>query len=151
MKKILIFLFCIMATQLFLGCKKTNIPEGNYTFGWTVTTTDSVIYNSCVYYEPIYFEIVESNKDFIVFASSDTLYKDDDKVIGTIKATGSSCYGHNIFLGQKQLSGTCRKEKGTHIISGEIRTIVYGPKEIDHNIVWDTVDAVGTFEMKSSF
>jgi len=151
LKKIQIFLFCIIASQFFLGCKKTNIPEGNYTFVWTVTTTDSVIYNSCER-NNLYLEVIESNKDFIVFATNDTLYKEGQTVFGTFKGVGATmCHGHNIFFGQKQLSGTCRKEKGKHIISGEIKTIVYGPKEIDHNVVWDTVDAVGTFEMKSSF
>jgi hypothetical protein len=143
-------LFCLL-TISFWGCKKTSVPKGDYSYEWTIITTDSVTFNSCPS-NNIYMEVVESNKAYIVFASNDTLYKEGTNVFGTFRSTGATiCHGHNTFFGEKHLTGTSRKEKGIHYISGEITTIVYGPKQINDVIIWDTVNAKGTFEIKSNF
>jgi hypothetical protein len=142
--------FCLL-TISFLGCKKTSVPEGAYSFEYTIVTTDSITFNSCPV-DNVYLDVIESNKTFIVFASNDTLYKEGTNVFGTFKSTGAiSCHGNNRFFGEKHLTGTSRKEKGIHYISGEITTIVYGPKQINDVIIWDTVNAKGTFEIKSNF
>jgi hypothetical protein len=145
-----LILVCLIAFSI-VGCKKSRLPEGNYTYEWSIITTDSVIFNSCEI-NGVYLEVIESNKDFIIFATNDTLYKAGQAVSGTFRGTGATiCHGHNIFFGEKHLSGTSKKEKGVHYINGTITTIVYGPKENNGIVVWDTVSAEGTFELKSIF
>jgi hypothetical protein len=146
-KVFFLFLYALM----FLGCQRHRVPEGEYSFEWTIVTEDNITFNSCPS-NNVYMSVLESNKAYILLSNSDTLYRDGKHVLGTFKERGGlSCHGNNRFFGDMHLTGTIRKENGIHYISGEITTIVYGPKEINNEIIWDTVSAVGTFEMKSVF
>ena len=149
MKTFIIVFFFFLYVLIFLGCQRPRVPEGEYSFEWVIVTEDNITYNSCPP-DNVYLSVLESNRTYIFLSNSDTLYRDGIHVLGTFKERGGlSCHGNNRFYGDMHLTGTISKEKGVFYICGELTTIVYGPKEINNEIVWDTVSAVGTFEFKS--
>lgn len=148
MKKIIsVFLFVYLAI-LLNSCTKNKIPTGEYEFVFEII--DGEIHGTPI---SLNYEIIESTKDYIIILGNsfrDTLYKNDNKISGTITMYGTlSGSGHNVFYRPFNITGIYEKKKGIYYISGTFISYILIPNEVEQRM--DTINTSGIFEFKSIF
>ena len=146
MKKIVVLITFIGLLVFFSSCKKQKMPLGKYSFTFKNT--------GCVYTTPptLYYEIMESTRDYIVLGGSyqDTLYKEGKDITGTITYHGPiPGMGLSTYYSPFQITGVYDKSKGIYFINGTFVSKVFIPNPEEQRM--DTVDTSGTFEFKQFF
>jgi hypothetical protein len=152
MKNVFVILFLILLGIVLNSCEKQRLPKGEYETNFTVQCGDLTL-NPC--YHAV--EILESNKSYLIidnaedmFADNDTLFRNGNVVTGTLHWGGNNyCTGNNQFFDDYSVTGTISKEKGVFYIRGGLTTNLIVPNSITQTI--DTLDAFGSFEIKSNF
>jgi hypothetical protein len=147
MKKTVSIVLLTLSLTFFLSCEKQRLPEGKYEAIFNVQCGNLIL-------EPCYgpFEVSESNDDYLIFSGGDTLYRNVNEVTGTLHLHGANmCTGHNTWYADYSVSGTIQKEKGNFYIRGGLTTMVTQPRSGTDTMWIDTLDAFGTWELKSIF
>lgn len=147
MKKIVVLKTLIGLLVFFSSCKKQKMPLGKYSFtfkytGEVYTTTPPTLY----------YEIVESTRDYIVLGGSyqDTLYKEGKNITGTLTYYGPiPGMGLSTYYSPFHITGVYDKSKGIYYINGTFVSKIFTPNPEEQRM--DSVDTSGTFEFKQFF
>jgi hypothetical protein len=149
MKKLTIILVIPILGFVLNSCGKDRfqrLPKGDYESIFTVQCGNLTL-------TPCYgiFEVKESTDDYlIVTGHNDTLYRTGNTVTGILHLQGANrCTGNNRFFDVYSITGTISKENGFFYIKGGLSTKLIEPNPAAQTI--DTLDAFGTFELKSNF